>query len=223
MQIKIDLKIFIFAIIFILTRQIKLYAFLMFFALIHEIGHLIAGLCMGLKPKSIEIAPYGFSLCFKTECDDYNKKIKNASKLSLKKIIIAAAGPTTNLLIAIIAYVYFLSTHNAYIGNVGVDMIIYSNILLFLFNLIPIYPLDGGRILKEVININGGIAKAYIYSNKISNVSIIILSILTSFFVLAYKNIAIIIVIAYLWIIIINQNKRQKYLLELFGKIAKTS
>ncbi len=41
MSIKIDLKIFLFVILFWLTSQIELYAVLMIFALIHELGHLV--------------------------------------------------------------------------------------------------------------------------------------------------------------------------------------
>ena len=44
MKFKIDLKIFIFLIIFLLTRQIEVYATIMFFAIIHELGHLLAGI-----------------------------------------------------------------------------------------------------------------------------------------------------------------------------------
>ena len=39
MKFKIDLNIFIFLIIFLLTRQIEVYATIMFFAIIHELGH----------------------------------------------------------------------------------------------------------------------------------------------------------------------------------------
>ena len=41
MSIKIDLKIFLFVILFWLTSQIEIYAILMIFALIHELGHLL--------------------------------------------------------------------------------------------------------------------------------------------------------------------------------------
>ena len=57
MHIKINLKVFIFLLVFLLTRQMKIYAILMLFAFIHELGHLTAGLCMGLKPQSLELAP----------------------------------------------------------------------------------------------------------------------------------------------------------------------
>lgn len=46
MNIKIDLKIFLFAILFYLTKQIEMYATIMVFAIVHELGHLICGLAM---------------------------------------------------------------------------------------------------------------------------------------------------------------------------------
>ena len=107
MQIKIDLKIFLFLLIFVITRQIKIYAILMLFALIHELGHLVTGLILGLKIEEISVVPVGFSIRFKTESKDYNKKIKKANLLSLKKMVIAIAGPITNLIIIGIVAIYY--------------------------------------------------------------------------------------------------------------------
>ena len=49
MSIKIDLKIFLFLFLFLLTSQIEIYIILMIFAILHEIGHLIAGLILKFK------------------------------------------------------------------------------------------------------------------------------------------------------------------------------
>lgn len=57
MQIRINLRIFIFIILFYLTKQIKLYSMIMLFACIHELGHILAGVLLGLKPQKIEIMP----------------------------------------------------------------------------------------------------------------------------------------------------------------------
>ena len=42
MSIKVDLKIFIFLLLFLITNQSAIYLLLLAFAIIHEIGHLIA-------------------------------------------------------------------------------------------------------------------------------------------------------------------------------------
>ena len=106
MRIKIDLKIFIFLIIFLLTKQIKIYSVLMMFAFIHELAHLATGLIVGFKLESIKILPYGFAINFKTKCEDYNIKIRKGNLLSLKKMIIASAGPIINFMIIIITFLH---------------------------------------------------------------------------------------------------------------------
>ena len=70
MILKIDLKIFIFFVLFYLTKQIKLYATIMVLCIIHELGHVIMGLIMGLKIEKIEIMPLGLSVSFKLKVDD---------------------------------------------------------------------------------------------------------------------------------------------------------
>lgn len=207
MNIKIDLKIFLFLAIFLITRQIKIYAILMFFALIHELAHLIMGLILGLKPESLKIIPAGFSISFKTKCEDYNKKIKCGNQLALKQIIIAFAGPFINLIIAIIC---ILISQNNIRLEIPIDLIIYSNILIFAFNMLPIYPLDGGRILKNIIHINLGLATSYKISNLFTNITVIVLTMISSILILAYKNIAILVVLIYLWGILIKENKTYK-------------
>lgn len=208
MQIKLNLKVFLFLIIFLITKQIKIYAILMLFALIHECGHIIMGLILGLKPESISIIPTGFSVKFKTDTRNYNEKVKKANMISIKKILIASAGPLTNAIIITIAIIYYNLSHNDLLLKIPIDLIIYSNILIFIFNLIPIYPLDGGRILKEIIHINSGIYQSYTMTHKISNIVIIILTVISSIAILIYKNISILVIITYLWIIIADENKK---------------
>jgi Zn-dependent protease len=63
--------------------------------------------------------------------------------------IVAAAGPLSNLLLAVIA-AGFLKLFNGSIGDIGIEILgifIIVNIGLFIFNSIPIPPLDGSRIL----------------------------------------------------------------------------
>lgn len=132
MRIKINLQIFIFIIIFIFTKQIKIYAYLMIFAFIHELGHLFTGILLGLKPETLKIMPFGISIIFKTYKKRRNKHIK--------KILIAFAGPFTNIVIAAVGHILKWTPD-----------IIYANLLICIFNLLPIYPLDGGRIIKSML------------------------------------------------------------------------
>ena len=149
--------------------------------------------------------PLGLAVSFKVDTKNYNKKIERANLLSLKKILIAVAGPLTNFILAIIFY----KTKFSIPYNIQ-EQIIYTNILIGIFNLLPIYPMDGGRILKETIHIKKGLKKSIIYTNKIANISIIIITAISSIAIYYLKNIAILFILAYLWILIIMENRRYK-------------
>lgn len=197
MSIKLNLYVFLFIILFIITNQIEIYALIMIFALIHELAHLICGLVLGFKASTLKIKPLGFAIEFNIKIEDYNKKILKSNILSVKKIIIALAGPLVNIIIAIFGIV----------NKIDVN-IIYSNLLLAIFNFLPIYPLDGGRILKNIFKILYGNKRANTYINTISNVIVIALTMLSSILIIAYKNIAIFFIVIVLWSLTIKENKR---------------
>lgn len=204
MSIKIDLRIFLFGILFFLTRQIGIYATIMFFAFLHEIGHLCAGLILGFKPKSMKMTPFGFQIAFRTCVEDDNPKKMQENELCIKKIVIYLAGPMINIFIVFICLLW-----NAEL-IIPRETIIYSNLLLAIFNLLPIYPLDGGRILKEVIHIFKGRKIAYQKSNLISFITVIILTMMTSILILYIHNVAFLIILVYLWYLVIKNQKEYK-------------
>ena len=162
MSIKINLNIFLLLILFLLTSQLEIYALVMLFALIHELGHLMCGVLLGFEAESLRIMPLGFVVEFKTNINDYNKKILKSNTLILKKLLINIAGPMTNLMIILIGKLINVS-----------ESIIYSNLIILIINLIPIYPLDGGRIIKNLMKLLVGNKKAKDYMNKISNIFVI--------------------------------------------------
>ena len=199
MRFRIDLKIFVFLIIFYFTKQIEIYAMIMFFALIHELGHLLAGLLLGMKPEKIELMPFGVSISFKIKVEEYNIKIKKGNLLEIKKILVAIAGPLTNFIIILI-------TNSLKIDIFKGLMIIYTNFLIMIFNLLPIYPLDGGRVLKGILHINFGIRKSELYTNIISKVMVAIITAISSIMILHVHNIAILLIDMYLWYLVIKED-----------------
>ena len=216
MQIKVDLKIFIAILIFLLTEQLNIYIVFMLFAIIHELGHVLTGIILGFKPKNIEVLPIWISACFYMQCDDYNKKINYANRFVLKKVIISCAGPITNFIIAIIFYFFDFS-----IFNISREFIIYTNLIIGIFNLIPIYPLDGGRIIKNILHIKIGLKESYKYTKIIANLSIIILTIFSSMAILYLKNISIVLILIYLWGIVIIQNKKYESKMNIYKMLEK--
>ena len=88
------------------------------------------------------------------------------------------------------------------------EIIIYSNLLGGIFNLILIFTVDVGRKLKSILIIRFGVEKGDKLINLISNAFMILLTVACSILILYLKNISIIIVLIYLWILTIKENRR---------------
>ena len=206
MSIKIDLKIFLFLFLFLLTSQVEMYIILMIFAIIHELGHLIAGLILKFKPEEIKLTPVGLQIKFKVYKEN-SEKIKEARVLNIKKAIISLAGPLTNLIIAIVSIIignFNINIQNTYIYQI----IIYANLLIAMFNLIPIYPMDGGRFLNELLKIAIGNKRAYKITYIVSKTILILLTAFSSILILYIHNIALVIILAYLWYLEVIEIRR---------------
>ena len=100
MEFKIDIKIFLVGLIFFIVNQFYMYILFMIFVIIHECFHLLAGIVLGYKVKSLKIMPLGVSVGFKEKEEEYNTKIRKSNMNNVKKIIILLMGPISNIVIA---------------------------------------------------------------------------------------------------------------------------
>ncbi len=91
----------------------------------HEMGHLLVGAALGGRPRWLSLSAVGLEL-----------KLEYPAGLSYgREIAVALAGPVVNLAMGLIC---------ARVGNYLLAGVSFG---LGLFNLLPILPLDGGRIL----------------------------------------------------------------------------
>ena len=170
----------------------KEFAFIFITIIIHEFGHLIASKKYNWNFSKIEIFPFG-------GCCKFDEKLNRPMK---EELIILLAGPIFQIIFFTcftILTKYGLVTYRNYL--------IYKNYhyTLLLFNLLPIYPLDGGRILNILIS--------YIMPYKKSNkIIIFISSLIILILIFLYKNLNFTMVSVLLLIEIITYLKRQNYL-----------
>ena len=102
--------------------------------LLHEIGHGIAAKLLGIRVEEIELFPYGGVA-----------KMEDITKYGgYTEATIALAGPLVSGTIAAIAA--FLSDGRDLFSTIG-----QYNFVLMTFNIVPALPLDGGRILRNVL------------------------------------------------------------------------
>ena len=120
-----------------------------------------------------------------------------------KKVIISLAGPLTNFVIMLAVILVDLP-----VSDLTREIIIYANILIIAFNLLPIFPLDGGRIVKGILYIYKGHRVADRVSNQIANIGAILLTFAGSIGIYYFRNIAILVMLVYLWALVIRENKR---------------
>lgn len=113
-------------------------AFIVFgLVILHELVHTIAARGFGVKVRSIELYPYGGTAVLE---DSFEGKKK-------EETVIAFAGPAFNL--ALFLILQYLRWEGILRGAWVLDLV-KMNFWLALFNLIPVLPLDGGRIVRAI-------------------------------------------------------------------------
>ena len=107
--------------------------------LVHELSHCVVARAFDLPVRRVLLYPLGgFS------------EIEKEAPTPAREFLVAAAGPAISLVLA--AAGYGLSTLVPYgTGHVLVTQLMWANLLVGLFNLLPGLPLDGGRMLRAGI------------------------------------------------------------------------
>src|SRR5881409_63834 len=111
---------------------------------LHEFGHAFAAKAFGINTPDITLLPIGGVA-----------RLERMPEEPVQELIIAVAGPLVNVVIALGLFVAggfhaLLNPSNVEGGGL-VAQLLTINIMLVLFNLLPAFPMDGGRVLRALL------------------------------------------------------------------------
>ena len=124
---------------------------------LHELGHALVARGAGIPAKGIVLLPIGGVTIL-----DESQAVSNPAETWKRDVRIAAAGPLVNLAIAGVSTLAILALmpHFPFFGRPLLHSsnllrgLVWSNVYLGLFNLLPAYPMDGGRVLRALFSRN---------------------------------------------------------------------
>jgi Zn-dependent protease len=117
---------------------------------LHEVGHALAAKAYGIGTRDITLYPVGGVA-----------SLEHMPEKPGREIAIALAGPAVNLVIAaaLLGGLFLgqvltpLPTHFSELSTVDAFLarLLAANLVLALFNLLPAFPMDGGRVLRAIL------------------------------------------------------------------------
>lgn len=124
--------------------------------LLHEFGHALAARRFGIHTPDITLLPIGGVA-----------RLERLPERPREELVVAVAGPAVNVVIVALLYVSLWLAGRAdplrgfsLIGGNFWTQVMFVNAWLVMFNLIPAFPMDGGRILRALLASRLGFVKA---------------------------------------------------------------
>ena len=170
--------------------------------IIHEGAHILTANYLGAKVEKVRFMPLGFFA-----------KINGLEKLrAWERYVIYSAGALANGIAATWAYAV---SRLSYVGVNWLDELAFYSLMLCIFNLLPILPLDGGRIAQQFLSNRIGINRANRIMQKVGKAAGVILIMLGMVqIVFYYYNITLL--CAGVYIIRKNKNMTAELQLEFY-------
>lgn len=123
---------------------------------LHELGHCLTARRFGIPTRDITLLPIGGVA-----------RLERLPERPGQELVIALAGPAVNVVLGALLYALLRApAPGQLLGGVrlvGGELLVnlfYANALMAVFNLIPAFPMDGGRVLRAVLAWKGDYARA---------------------------------------------------------------
>jgi len=139
LKLKIHPSFIIFACVLIFFGDQVLFLNYFVVIIIHEFCHAIVARHLGYRLNNIKLIPFGICL-----------NINSSGLMPKDEIKIALAGPVANFILAIFTMSIWWIVPSTFNFSY---LFCYANFITGLFNLIPAFPLDGGRVLFSILKL----------------------------------------------------------------------
>lgn len=181
----IKIHIYLFLMMAYMYALGKLDTFLIYyvFVIMHEIGHILIALALKVDIPEITLLPVGINAKYESEIS------------ILRELIIALAGPVASFL-------FYKILNN--------EMYAFFNIVIALINLIPVFPFDGGKILKCLLILLVGEKRGRQISSLITKIFLCTLGVGCFFVSMWCGNYYFIIFVFYICCIVNEEHKKEK-------------
>lgn len=116
----------------------------------HEYGHALTARRFGVATRDITLLPIGGVA-----------RLERIPENPMQEFLIAIAGPAVNVALAIICFGLMVAQGQMFPSSLPnllegplLPRLLYVNVMLVVFNLIPAFPMDGGRVLRSLLAMN---------------------------------------------------------------------
>ena len=165
--------------------------------ILHEMAHSVAAGKLGYKLNKIMLMPYGASISGENNFFSFKDEI-----------LVAIAGPVFNFILAILGCAIWWIFPTSYFYT---QQFVYANLCVALVNCLPIFPLDGGRVLFALLAKKGNKTRAMGRVRLLGIIlssSLLVLFTITVFFV---PNYTLLIFGSFLFVFSILEDKQNFY------------
>ena len=130
---------------------------------LHELGHALAAQRYGIRTREIVLLPIGGVA-----------RLERMPEKPVQELVVALAGPAVNVVLATIvgAVLFALGTPPVAIldraaGDGTLEFLLLANATMLVFNLVPAFPMDGGRVLRATLAMFLPYARATRYASLV--------------------------------------------------------
>lgn len=131
---------------------------------LHELGHALVARRWGMETRSIVLYPFG-------GVSNFSQRPPGGRA----ELAISLAGPAVNLAIAVALWLIASTGEMPMTAEEMVRGLAWINLLIAGFNLLPAFPLDGGRVLRGALSERLGEARATVWAASAGQVTAVVL------------------------------------------------